>query len=100
MIIDGQEALTASVLEVMGRTADPRLRKIMVSLVKHLHGFVREVRLTEAELREATGILNEIAPRPVGIPTLGSPLIHRWPTGTHARSPPLAPPPPPQPRLA
>src|SRR4051812_41659569 len=32
----------------------------MVSLVTHLHGFVRDVRLTEVEFREATAILNEI----------------------------------------
>jgi len=32
----------------------------MVSLVKHLHGFVRDVRLTEVEFRQATAILNEM----------------------------------------
>jgi catechol 1,2-dioxygenase len=36
------------------------LREIMVSLVKHLHGFVRDVRLTEAEFREAAAILAEL----------------------------------------
>ena len=60
MIIDGQETLTAAVLQVMGQTRDPRLREIMVSLAKHLHGFVREVRLTEAEFREAAAIINEM----------------------------------------
>ncbi len=60
MIIDGQASLTPAVLEAMARTTDPRLREIMVSLVKHLHSFVRDVRLTEAEFREAAGILNEI----------------------------------------
>ena len=60
MIIDGQETLTKAVLQVMNRTSDPRLREIMVSLAKHLHGFVRETRLTEAEFREAASILNEI----------------------------------------
>jgi catechol 1,2-dioxygenase len=48
------------VIEVMQRTRDARLREIMVSLVKHLHGFVREVQLTEAEFREATAILTEL----------------------------------------
>ena len=33
----------------MSRTPDPRLREIMVALVKHLHAFAREVRLTEPE---------------------------------------------------
>jgi catechol 1,2-dioxygenase len=32
----------------------------MLSLVAHLHSFVRDVRLTEPEFREATAILNEI----------------------------------------
>lgn len=31
-----------------------------MALVKHLHAFVREVRLTEVEFREATAVLNEI----------------------------------------
>ena len=60
MIIDGQDSLTKAVLQVMARTADPRLREIMLSLARHLHGFVREVRLTETEFREATSILNEM----------------------------------------
>ena len=60
MMIDGQDSLTAAVLGVMARTADPRLREIMVSLARHLHGFVREVRLTEAEFREAAAIINEM----------------------------------------
>jgi catechol 1,2-dioxygenase len=60
MTIERQEDVTPAALEVMQRTRDPRLREIMISLVKHLHGFVREVKLTEAEFREATAILNEI----------------------------------------
>ena len=60
MLIERQEDVTPAALEVMERTRDPRLREIMVSLVKHLHGFVRDVRLTEAEFRDATAILNEI----------------------------------------
>jgi catechol 1,2-dioxygenase len=60
MLIERHQDVTPAVLEVMERTQDPRMREIMVSLVKHLHGFVREVRLTEAEFREATAILNEI----------------------------------------
>ena len=44
----------------MKRTSDPRLRQIMVSLVKHLHDFVRDVRLTEKEFRDATAIVAEL----------------------------------------
>jgi catechol 1,2-dioxygenase len=60
MLIQRQEDVTPAVLEVMQRTRDPRLREIMCSLITHLHAFVREVRLTEAEFREATAILNEM----------------------------------------
>ena len=60
MIIEREQDVTAAALSAMARTADPRLRGIMVSLVKHLHGFVRDTRLTEAEFREATAILAEM----------------------------------------
>jgi catechol 1,2-dioxygenase len=63
MINANHEELTADALAVMERTRDPRLREIMVSLVRHLHAFVRDVRLTEIEFREATAILNEIGKR-------------------------------------
>ncbi|MBX5133690.1 catechol 1,2-dioxygenase [Rhizobium sp. L9] len=60
MVIRTESELTPAVLAVMNRTADPRLREILVAMVKHLHAFVREVRLSEVEFREATAILNEI----------------------------------------
>lgn len=58
MTIASPEDVTPAVLAVMQQTQDPRLREIMVSLVKHLHGFIQEARLTEEEFREATAILN------------------------------------------
>ncbi len=60
MFIERQEDVTPAVLEVMERTSEPRLREIMISLIKHLHGFVREVRLSEIEFRQAAAILNEM----------------------------------------
>jgi catechol 1,2-dioxygenase len=60
MILKNDKDVTANALAVMAQTTDPRLRTIMVSLVKHLHGFVRDVALTEAEFRTATAIVNEI----------------------------------------
>lgn len=60
MIIERQQDVTVAATSAMQGTSDPRLREIMVSLVKHLHGFVRDVRLTEAEFREATAILAEL----------------------------------------
>ncbi|MBR0754345.1 catechol 1,2-dioxygenase [Bradyrhizobium jicamae] len=60
MFIERHEDLTPAVLAVMERTTNPRLREIMVALVRHLHDFVRDVRLTEAEFHEATAVLNEM----------------------------------------
>ncbi len=44
-----EKSLTAEVLKRVGRAPDARTRKIMQSLVKHLHAFVREVRPTQEE---------------------------------------------------
>ncbi|MDB5632388.1 MAG: intradiol ring-cleavage dioxygenase [Tardiphaga sp.] len=60
MTITRQQDLTPAVLDVMVRTKNPRLRQIMLSLVSHLHDFVRDVRLTEEEFRDAAAILNEM----------------------------------------
>jgi len=60
MIIEREGDVTVAALAAMERTSDPRLREIMVSLIKHLHGFIRDVRLTEAEFREAAAILVEM----------------------------------------
>ncbi|MGH3349906.1 MAG: dioxygenase [Nocardioides sp.] len=38
---------------------DPRLKQVMVSLVKHLHGFIRDVRLTEEEWGAAIEFLTK-----------------------------------------
>jgi hydroxyquinol 1,2-dioxygenase len=40
-------------------TEDPRLKELMEALVKHLHAFLREVRLTEPEWQQAIAINNE-----------------------------------------
>ena len=60
MIIESQQDVTVAATAVVEQTSDPRLREIMVSLVKHLHGFIRDVCLTEAEFREAAAVLAEI----------------------------------------
>ncbi len=60
MIIKNLDDVTTDALAAMSQTENPRLRVIMTALVKHLHGFIREVKLTEAEFREATAILNEM----------------------------------------
>jgi catechol 1,2-dioxygenase len=60
MIIRTLDDVTADALAAMQQTVDPRLREIMISLVKHLHGFIRDVGLTEPEFRHAAAILNEM----------------------------------------
>ncbi|HEY2296976.1 MAG TPA: dioxygenase [Jatrophihabitans sp.] len=44
-----EDALTAEVVARLAATPDARLREIMTSLVRHLHAFARDVRLTEDE---------------------------------------------------
>ncbi|WP_440712222.1 dioxygenase family protein [Gordonia sp. FQ] len=44
-----EESLTRRVLASFAGTPDDRLREVMQSLVTHLHAFIRDVRLTEAE---------------------------------------------------
>lgn len=44
-----EDDITAEVLRRIEGTPDPRLRRIMHALVRHLHAFVKEVDLTEAE---------------------------------------------------
>ncbi|MEN9587677.1 MAG: hypothetical protein RIT15_1252 [Pseudomonadota bacterium] len=61
--IQSPQDVTLAVQAVMQQTSDPRLREIMTSLVKHLHGFVTEARLTEAEFRQAAALINEIGQR-------------------------------------
>src|SRR3954454_5094123 len=63
MIIENQASVTAAVVEAFGRTADPRLREILLALVRHLHGFIREVRLTEREFQEATRLIAAMGQR-------------------------------------
>ena len=57
MIIENQAQVTDAVIDAFCRTEDPRLREILLALVRHLHGFVREVRLSEREFQEAARII-------------------------------------------
>ena len=63
MIIENQASVTEAVVEAFGRTADPRLREILLALVRHVHGFIREVRLTEREFQEATRLIAAMGQR-------------------------------------
>jgi hydroxyquinol 1,2-dioxygenase len=57
VIIENQDDLTRAVLAEVERTPDPRLRRILASAVQHLHGFVRDMELTEAEFRQICGLI-------------------------------------------
>src|SRR6266403_6168000 len=54
-----EDDITAEALQRFAQTPDPRLRQIMLGLVKHLHAFVKEVELPEAEWFQAIEILTE-----------------------------------------
>jgi hypothetical protein len=51
--------ITTEVLERFAATPNPRLRKIMLSLIGHLHAFVKDVQLAEAEWFKAIEVLTE-----------------------------------------
>src|ERR1700748_2429501 len=52
-----EDDITAAVLARFAATPDPRLKQIMLGLIKHLHAFVKEVELTETEWFQAIEIL-------------------------------------------
>jgi hydroxyquinol 1,2-dioxygenase len=54
-----EDDITAAVLARFSATPDPRLRKITLALIKHLHAFVKEVELTETEWFQAIELLTE-----------------------------------------
>lgn len=49
--------ITAAVLERFAATPDPRLRQVIQSLVRHLHGFVQDVEPSFEEWQQAIGFL-------------------------------------------
>lgn len=52
-----ETTVTDAVLEQMAGTPDPRLRDVMATLVRHMHAFAREVRLTPQEWLAAISFL-------------------------------------------
>jgi len=53
MIINTQGDVTEAVLNELAQAGNARFREIMGAAVRHLHEFVREVKLTEAEFHQA-----------------------------------------------
>lgn len=52
-----EQRLTDRVVASFEQAADPRLKEVMQSLVRHLHAFIRDVRLSESEWRTAIEFL-------------------------------------------
>jgi len=57
MIIESQKDVTAAVLAELARAPDGRFKEIMAAFVRHLHDFIREVKLTEEEFQAAIGYI-------------------------------------------
>src|ERR1700741_280997 len=60
MIIEGPDQVTPEVLAEIAGAPNPRFREIMSALVRHLHAFVREAKLTETEFHQACAYVNAI----------------------------------------
>lgn len=56
----GSDTLVQQVVERFDDTPDLRLREILGSLVRHLHGFIRETRLTEQEWMKGIEFLTAV----------------------------------------
>lgn len=54
-----ENTITQEVLERIANTPKPRVKEIMSALIRHLHDFAREVRLTEAEWLEGIRFLTD-----------------------------------------
>ncbi len=55
-----EQSITAAVLARMDQCDDPRFKQVMTSLVTHLHQFVRDVKLTDAEWFGAIQFLTDV----------------------------------------
>jgi hydroxyquinol 1,2-dioxygenase len=59
--------LTETVIDSFSRCTNPRTREIMTALVRHLHDFAREVRLTQEEWRQGIEFLTATGKKCSGI---------------------------------
>ncbi|MBZ5740642.1 dioxygenase family protein [Nocardioides mangrovi] len=55
-----EEELVQRVLDSFEDTASPRLKELMQGIVRHLHAFLRDVRLTEEEWRQGIDFLTAV----------------------------------------
>jgi hydroxyquinol 1,2-dioxygenase len=55
-----EKSITAAVIGRLSESGDPRFKRVMTSLIGHLHDFVREVKLTEPEWIAAIQFLTDV----------------------------------------
>ena len=60
MIIQTPSDVTAAVLAELQRADSPRFKQIMTAAVQHLHGFVRDAKLSEAEFHQVCGVIAKL----------------------------------------
>jgi hydroxyquinol 1,2-dioxygenase len=58
-----ETALVERVVASFAETPDPRTKELVESLTRHLHGFLRETRLTEEEWKQAIDFLTAVGHR-------------------------------------
>jgi hydroxyquinol 1,2-dioxygenase len=55
-----EKSITQAVIERLSECGDPRFKRVMTSLITHLHDFVRDVNLTEPEWFAAIQFLTDV----------------------------------------
>jgi hydroxyquinol 1,2-dioxygenase len=55
-----EQSITQAVIERLASSDDARFKRVMTSLITHLHDFIRDVRLTEAEWFTAIEFLTDV----------------------------------------
>ncbi|MFB0875319.1 MULTISPECIES: dioxygenase [unclassified Sphingobium] len=99
MLEVNEKTVTDAVLESLKDTPDDRLMTIMTALIKHLHGFVRDIEPTEAEWMQAIEFLTAtgqmcsnirqeyiLLSDTLGVTTLVDAINHRYPSGATSNS--------------
>src|SRR6267142_2856688 len=89
-----ETTITAAVIDRVRNAPDPRIREISEALVRHLHQFAREVRLTESEWEWGIRFLTEVGQMcsgtrqefillsdTLGVSMLVDAINHRFPQG-------------------
>ena len=59
-LIENADAVTGIVEAAMRNPTNPRLKQILLALVRHSHAFLREVRLTDQEFEQGHAFLKEV----------------------------------------